>query len=130
MLVFSLVDRTWEAIRSKITERPIEHSHDAMQYGREAPPSADLSTGTAWATHPLAWIPTQAGLSVPGSSASTPDASRITPYSASAFQFLRRQHRPSSRGCNYVASRTSQNSMSVYRCWLRTGSLDLPSESF
>ncbi|MEA5625196.1 hypothetical protein [Nostoc sp. UHCC 0251] len=33
MLVFSLVGRTWEAIRSKITGRPIGHSHDAMQYG-------------------------------------------------------------------------------------------------
>jgi cytochrome c biogenesis protein CcdA len=33
MLVFSLVGRTWEAIRSKITGRPIKHSHDAMRYG-------------------------------------------------------------------------------------------------
>ncbi|MDX2239865.1 MAG: hypothetical protein NW224_04195 [Leptolyngbyaceae cyanobacterium bins.302] len=33
MLVFSLVGRTWETIGSKITGRPIEHSHDPMQYG-------------------------------------------------------------------------------------------------
>lgn len=33
MLVFSLVGRSWEALRSKITGRPVEHLHDAMQYG-------------------------------------------------------------------------------------------------
>lgn len=33
MLIFSLVGRTWETIRSKITGQPIEHSHSAMQYG-------------------------------------------------------------------------------------------------
>ncbi len=33
MLVFSLVGRTWETIRSKITGRPLEHSHEMIQYG-------------------------------------------------------------------------------------------------
>lgn len=61
---------------------------------------------TAWASQPLAWIPTQAGLSVPASLVVTPDASRIAPYSAPAFRYLNRQHHPSSRGCKYVSSLT------------------------
>jgi cytochrome c biogenesis protein CcdA len=33
MLIFSLVGRLWETIRSKITGRPLKHSHNATQYG-------------------------------------------------------------------------------------------------